>query len=84
MAGAFLGEYQLLAPLLELTQSSGSSTTSSSSHHDTNHNSHSGGNSRGNSRGSGASLGDVGVLRNCAAALVNLLSERDCKVNAAM
>jgi hypothetical protein len=76
MAGAFLGEYQLLAPLLELAQSSSSSSTSSS-HHDA---SGSRGNSRGSSKGSGASHGDVGVLRNCAAALVNLLSERDCKV----
>jgi hypothetical protein len=77
MAGAFLGEYQLLAPLLELAQSSSSSSSTSSSHHDA---SSSRGTSRGSSKGSGASHGDVGVLRNCAAALVNLLSERDCKV----
>jgi hypothetical protein len=78
MAGAFLGEYQLLAPLLELAQSS--SSTSSSSSHNQHDASSSRGNSRGSSKGSGASHGDVGVLRNCAAALVNLLSERDCKV----
>ncbi|KAG5178999.1 hypothetical protein JKP88DRAFT_280749 [Tribonema minus] len=62
-ANAFLGEYQLLPPLLDLMRGAP------------------GEGGGGGGRGGARVQGDLGVLTNCCAAVVNLLSEEDCKAS---